>query len=84
MLKEEPNLETLLRTLQADGAGTISALRLISYLKTLPQDSRIGTSITHRGQSWFLSLNLSDLYQEQSGTETGKTRPTSNSPDGSR
>src|ERR1700683_2105420 len=77
MPKDEPHLEQLLRMLPEDLAGTITVSRLIWYLRTLPQDSPIGTSITQSGQKWYLSLSLSDLSPEQSGTERTKTRPTS-------
>lgn len=84
MPKDEQHLEELLHMLEGAIPGTTTALRLTSYLRTLRPEAPIGTRLTQHGQDWFLSLNLSDLYQEQSGTETGKTRPTSNSPDGSR
>ena len=77
MLRDEPNLEQLLRTLQADTRGTILVSRLTSYLKTLPQDSLIGMCFTQLGQEWYLSLSLSDLYLVQSGSEQKKTRPIS-------
>ena len=69
MPKDERNLDALLRMLPQDLAGTITASRLIWYLKTLPPDSPIGVSLTQHGNDWWLALNLSDLSPERSGTE---------------
>jgi hypothetical protein len=69
MPKDERRPGQSLRTLPPDIVGTTSAARLISFLKTLPPDSPIGTSVTQSGQEWYLSLNLSDLCREPSGTE---------------
>ena len=69
MPKDEQRRDPSLRTLPADLVGTTSVSRLIWFLRTLPPDSPIGTSITHHGQEWYLSLNLSDLCRVPSGTE---------------
>jgi hypothetical protein len=77
MPKDELNLEQLLRMLPEDLAGTISVSQLIWYLRTLPQDSPIGTSIIQSGNEWYLRLNLSDLSRGANGPERSKTGPTS-------
>lgn len=73
MQKDEPLPARLSHTLQADSLGTILVSQLTSYLKTLPQDSRIGTSLTQHGPEWFLELNPLDLFRVPSGTEQTKT-----------
>ena len=53
-------LETLLELLP-EFSGEILPARLIAFLKTLPQNRPINATVSHAGQEWFLSLNLSDL-----------------------
>lgn len=69
-------------TLRAGQVGTISVSRLMSFLKTLERDSRIGIQITRRGVALLRLENPLGLYLAALG-EPSPTGPTSNLPDDS-